>query len=73
MKQGVLIPKRTRLLLSGDHTCFTERRKGYRRRKSVRGCIVQSDISVLNLVIVKKVCFLVFRVGGVLLKVFFFF
>merc|ERR1711991_305754 len=57
MKQGVLIPKRTRLLLSGDHTCFTERRKGYRRRKSVRGCIVQSDISVLNLVIVKKVCF----------------
>merc|ERR1711916_43309 len=54
MKQGVLIPKRTRLLLSGDHTCFTERRKGYRRRKSVRGCIVQSDISVLNLVILKK-------------------
>eukprot|EP00967_Tisochrysis_lutea_P042965 scaffold51766_cov14-Tisochrysis_lutea.AAC.2 len=27
---------------------------GERRRKSVRGCIVSSDLSVLNLVIVKK-------------------
>lgn len=27
---------------------------GERRRKSVRGCIVSSDVSVLNLVIVKK-------------------
>lgn len=30
------------------------RRDGERRRKSVRGCIVSQDLSVLNLVIVKK-------------------
>ncbi|KAH1098801.1 hypothetical protein J1N35_015722 [Gossypium stocksii] len=30
------------------------RRNGERRRKSVRGCIVSHDLSVLNLVIVKK-------------------
>lgn len=30
------------------------RRTGERRRKSVRGCIVSPDLSVLNLVIVKK-------------------
>ncbi|GMQ01567.1 hypothetical protein CsSME_00048159 [Camellia sinensis var. sinensis] len=36
--------------------CFRgyRRRKGERRRKSVRGCIVGQDLSVLNLVIVKK-------------------
>ena len=30
------------------------RRNGERRRKSVRGCIVRQDLSVLNLVIVRK-------------------
>ncbi|VAH25440.1 unnamed protein product [Triticum turgidum subsp. durum] len=30
------------------------RRNGERRRKSVRGCIVSQDLSVINLVIVKK-------------------
>ena len=30
------------------------RRDGERRRKSVRGCIVSQDLSVINLVIVKK-------------------
>ncbi|GMQ01698.1 hypothetical protein CsSME_00048248 [Camellia sinensis var. sinensis] len=34
--------------------CGYGRRKGQRRRKSVRGCIVSQDLSVLNLVIVKK-------------------
>merc|ERR1711904_414421 len=54
MKQGVLVPGRVRLLLSKGHSCFRERRDGERRRKSVRGCIVSSDLSVLSLVIVKK-------------------
>jgi len=54
MKQGVLVPHRVRLLLSDGHSCYRERRKGERRRKSVRGCIVGPDISVLSLVIVKK-------------------
>merc|ERR1719343_467691 len=56
MKQGVLTPSRVRLLLSPGDSCFRgyNRRSGERRRKSVRGCIVSADISVLNLVIVKK-------------------
>ena len=56
MKQGVLVPGRVRLLMAPGDTCFRGygRRKGERRRKSVRGCIVSQDLSVLNLVIVKK-------------------
>ncbi|CAI0374699.1 unnamed protein product [Linum tenue] len=55
MKQGVLNPGRVRLLLTrGRCSCLNGRRNGERRRKSVRGCIVSQDLSVLNLVIVKK-------------------
>lgn len=54
MKQGVLLPNRVRLLLSDGHSCYRTRRAGERRRKSVRGCIVASDIAVLSLVIVKQ-------------------
>ena len=54
MKQGVLVPHRVRLLLSKGHSCYRPRRDGERKRKSVRGCIVSSDLSVLNLIIVKK-------------------
>merc|ERR1712096_76795 len=43
-----------RLLLSKGHSCFHPRRTGERKRKSVRGCIVVANLSVLNLVIVKK-------------------
>merc|ERR1719172_481175 len=35
-------------------SCFRERRKGLRKRKSVRGCIVGMDLATLNLVLVKK-------------------
>ncbi len=38
--------------LPRPHHCILP--AGERRRKSVRGCIVSSDLSVLNLVIVKK-------------------
>lgn len=54
MKQGVLTNGRVRLLLSDGHSCFRPRRDGERRRKSVRGCIVDNNLSVLSLVIVKK-------------------
>ncbi|XP_059076265.1 small ribosomal subunit protein eS6-like [Cryptomeria japonica] len=64
MKQGDLTPGRVRLLMhrgevpdtSFLYPCFCGygRRDGERRRKSVRGCIVSPDLSVLNLVIVKK-------------------
>jgi Ribosomal protein S6e len=35
-------------------TIYSPRRRGERKRKSVRGCIVGSDLAVLNLVITKK-------------------
>jgi small subunit ribosomal protein S6e len=56
MKQGVLVPGRVQVLMSPGDSCFRGfgRRNGERRRKSVRGCIVSPDLSVLNLVIVKK-------------------
>ena len=53
MKQGVLTHGRVRLLLSKGHSCYRPR-TGERKRKSVRGCIVNANLSVLNLVIVKK-------------------
>ncbi|BFZ03867.1 hypothetical protein BsWGS_06906 [Bradybaena similaris] len=54
MKQGVLTTGRVRLLLSKGHSCYRPRRTGERKRKSVRGCIVDSTLSVLALVIIKK-------------------
>ena len=54
MKQGVLSNGRVKLLLKKGHSCYRPRRKGERRRRSVRGCIVDSNLSVLNLVIIKK-------------------
>jgi ribosomal protein S6E (S10) len=54
--QGVLTNGRVRLLMSAGQQGFrgNGRRKGERRRKSVRGCIVSPDLASLNLVIVKK-------------------
>jgi small subunit ribosomal protein S6e len=54
MMQGVLTAGRVRLLLDDRHPCYRPRRAGERRRKSVRGCIVAADLSVLNLVIIKQ-------------------
>jgi len=54
MLQGVLTNQRVRLLFKKGMKCFRERRKGSRKRKSVRGCIVGADLSVLSLVVVKK-------------------
>ncbi|KAB0374571.1 hypothetical protein FD755_013063 [Muntiacus reevesi] len=54
MTQGVLTHGRVRLLLSKGHSCYRPRRTGERKRKSVRGCIVDANLSVLNLIIVKK-------------------
>jgi len=54
MKQGVLTNNRVRLLLADGHSCYRIRRKGERKRKSVRGCIVGGDLAVINLVVMKK-------------------
>jgi len=54
MKQGVLTSQRVRVLFRPGHTHYRPRKRGERKRKSVRGCIVSSDLSVLNLVVIKK-------------------
>lgn len=51
--QGVLTNQRVRLLLGKGHKCFRERRTGERKRKSIRGCIVGPDLSVLSVIITK--------------------
>jgi len=54
MKQGVMTNGRVRLLLSKGHSCYRPRRTGERKRKSVRGCIVDANLSVLSLIIRRK-------------------
>jgi small subunit ribosomal protein S6e len=54
MQNGVLENRRVRLLLKKGNDCFRERRKGLRKRKSVRGCIIGHDLAVVSLVVVKK-------------------
>lgn len=54
MKQGILKNTRVRLLFSKGMNCYRERRKGMRKRKSVRGCIVGHDLAILNLVLVRQ-------------------
>mmetsp|Transcript_16149 Transcript_16149/g.23688 ORF Transcript_16149/g.23688 Transcript_16149/m.23688 type:complete len:244 (+) Transcript_16149:153-884(+) len=53
MRQGVLAAHRVRLLCKKGDKAYRQRRTGERKRKSVRGCIVSHDISVLNLVVTK--------------------
>merc|ERR1712164_199578 len=39
---------------SKGHSCYRQRRTGERKRKSVRGCIVDGNLSVISVVIEKK-------------------
>lgn len=56
MKQGVLTSSRVRLLLKAGTQCFQSwKRKGERKRRSVRGCIIDvHNMSVLCVKIVKR-------------------
>ncbi|OAF66605.1 40S ribosomal protein S6 [Intoshia linei] len=54
MMKGVMTPDRVRLLLTSNHSCYNPRKKGERRRKSIRGCIIDTQIGTLNLIILKK-------------------
>ncbi|KAI6646518.1 40S ribosomal protein S6 [Oopsacas minuta] len=54
MKQGILTNGRVRLLLNKNSGCYRPKRSGERRKKSVRGCIVDKNLSVLNLIVVKR-------------------
>jgi len=42
------------LLLKKGHSCYRPRRTGERKRKSVRGCIVDANLSALALIVVRK-------------------
>lgn len=53
-KRTQMLPTRVKLLLSDGHSCYRPRRTGERKRKSVRGCIVGQDLSVLALSVVKQ-------------------
>jgi len=53
MKQGILVQGRVRILMKAGHKCYRPRRAGERKRKSVRGCIVGADLSVIALAITK--------------------
>lgn len=53
MAQGVLTNSRVRLLMAKGATYYRQRRAGERKRKSVRGCIVGSDLATCNLTIIK--------------------
>jgi len=55
MKQGVLVNHRVRLLLKPGVVGYRRgTREGVRRRRTVRGCIVANDLSVINCIVVKK-------------------
>ncbi|KAM9224838.1 LOW QUALITY PROTEIN: small ribosomal subunit protein eS6-like [Dugong dugon] len=54
MKQCALTHGRVCLLLSKGHSCYRPRRIGEGKHKSVWGCIVDANLSVFNLVIVKN-------------------
>ena len=63
--QGVVFATRARLLLKKGYPCYRPRSTGERKGKSVRGCIVDANLSVLNFMIVKeaKLRFLLKRLG----------
>lgn len=54
MKQGIMTTNRVRLLLKQGDSHFHCRRDGYRKRKSLRGCIVSPSLAVVNLSILKR-------------------
>lgn len=54
MMQGVLKNTRCQILMKDGMPCYRSRRNGMRKRKSVRGCIVNHDLAIMNLAIVKK-------------------
>jgi len=54
MKQGILINGRVKILMRGRVTLYRPRRTGERKRKSCRGCICGSDLSVIALKVLEK-------------------
>jgi len=53
--QGVLSNQRIKLLMGKNSKCYRVRRSGERKKKSVRGCILDvGQLTVINLVVVKE-------------------
>merc|ERR1712194_37357 len=53
-KQGIMKNGRARILFKKAGSLFNPKRTGYRRRRSVRGCITGPDLGVISLKITKK-------------------
>jgi small subunit ribosomal protein S6e len=49
-----MLNHRVRLLLDGSTGQYTPKRDGCRKKKSVRGCIIGTDMSCINVAIVKR-------------------
>lgn len=54
MKQGVATKAKLKLLLQPGASGYFARREGTAKRKTVRGCIVGSELAALNFVLVRK-------------------
>ena len=54
MRQGILKAGRVRILMKKGQKCYRPRKTGERKRKSIRGCIIGKDLSVIALSIVKQ-------------------
>jgi len=54
MKQGIMKNGRVRILFKKKGSLFNPKRTGYRRRRSVRGCLTGPDLCVIQLKIMKK-------------------
>jgi small subunit ribosomal protein S6e len=54
VKRGVLSPGRVCLLLSKNYSCYLQRCAGENEGKLFRGCIVNGNLSVISMAIVKR-------------------
>lgn len=54
MKMGVATKNKVKLLLDKNSPGYFQRRKGTRKRKSIRGMIVGPEVTSVNLVLIKK-------------------
>ena len=54
MKQGVATKAKLKLLLQPGTSGYFARREGTAKRKTVRGCIVGSELAAINFVLVRK-------------------
>ena len=54
MKQGVMTKAKLKLLLKEGSSGYFARREGVALRKTVRGCIIGSELGAINLIVIQK-------------------